>query len=706
MTGGIVSAMQNTFTLSGALSITDGNATGIPDPSFASTGTLVLDGGADQNFTKGANTTLELTNLTLENSGGGTSDDIVANVNGGLNLSGALTITSGNLDLDSNGVAMVVERGITLADDSQATLTTDANMTVSGTILVNDSAIITVTGGTLTLNDDGDQSVDIDGQSIYNLTINNTGGGTNDDIIIAGGTLQLSGALTVTLGNLDLDTGTLAMIVERGITIADAAQATLTTDGNITASGSVSVGAGGTLTMNDSNTLTMNGDDQNLDTNGAPLKNLTIASSSGTTLTSNQTVEIALQVNTGSTFALDSYTLLATGSSVINYATVNEDTGMIYHTGSNVLITNSAYAEDNAHAVGNTMYFTITDTDENIDGTAADTVVVNVSGDGDSEAVTLTETNNTSGVFRGSIATQNATVSASGGTLEISTDGATVTLSFGDHQDALIATDTATVATAGPSAADSNTTDQGSGGGGRGSGRRSPGGQGYGAAPSVPEEEADKGAAEDISDAVGGQLPNKRGLLEVTAHGAALVLKDVPVKDWFAKYIFDIVKAGIASGYKDARGRLTGEFGPANNVTYAEIAKMASESASIPPLHGSATPRNRSARGQWSAKYIAGMEELGVSVFGDPALDINSPAPRGAVLQILLETFGTELTEATGTIYNDVSSGTDHASAIETATTDGIVSGDDDKNTFRPRHPINRAEISKVVIKAIEAYGN
>ncbi len=49
--------MQNTFTLSGALSITDGNGTGIPDPSFASTGTLVLDGGADQNFTKGANTT-------------------------------------------------------------------------------------------------------------------------------------------------------------------------------------------------------------------------------------------------------------------------------------------------------------------------------------------------------------------------------------------------------------------------------------------------------------------------------------------------------------------------------------------------------------------------------------------------------------------------------------------------------------------------
>ena len=246
-TGGIVTGLMNTFSLSGSLSITKG-ADSVYS-TFTNTGTLVFNGNADQNLTVGANVTKTFKNLTLNNVGAGTSDDIVTNVNGGLFLSGALVITSGNLDLTTNSVAFVTDRGITLADSSNASLTTNSAVTASGTILVNDAATLTVTAGTWTLNDDSDQTVDFDGQSLYNLTINNTGGGTSDDIVIAGGTLAVSNDLVVTLGNIDLVTNALALDVNDDVTIAGTAQATL-------AGGTMNIG--GDLTLNTNGSFSQN----------------------------------------------------------------------------------------------------------------------------------------------------------------------------------------------------------------------------------------------------------------------------------------------------------------------------------------------------------------------------------------------------------------------------------------------------------------
>src|SRR3989338_8873802 len=273
---------MSSFSLSGSLSITKG-ADSVYS-TFTNTGTLIFNGNADQNFTVGANVTKTFRNLTLRNVGGGTSDDIVTNVNGGLFLSGALVITSGNLDLTTNSVAMVVDRGITLADSSDATLTTDSNVTASGTILVNDAATITVTAGTWTLNDDSDQTVDFDGQSLYSLTINNAGGTTIDDVVVAADSqILLSGALIITLGNLDLTTNTETLVVDRGITIADAAQATLTTNSTVFASGTILVNDAATLTVT-AGTWTLNDDsDQTVDFDGQSVFNLTVNNNGGGT---------------------------------------------------------------------------------------------------------------------------------------------------------------------------------------------------------------------------------------------------------------------------------------------------------------------------------------------------------------------------------------------------------------------------------------
>jgi len=528
--------------------------------------------------------------------------------------------------------------------------------------------------------------------SFKNLTLNNTAGGTSDDIIVSGTPLKLSGALLITQGNLDLDTGNVALLADSGVTLAANAQATITSDQNITASGHIVAGAGAAFVMSN-NTLTLNGKNQNLDTNNSPLYNLTIAPSGTVTLTSDQSVTHTLQVNTGSTLDLNGYTLYATGATIINYGTITEGASRIEHNAT-VLITDSSYVEDNTLAVG-TIYLSVADGDENIDGTVQDSFTATVTlTNGDSESVTLTESSNNSGVFRGSIPlTFGVNYVASDGGLE-ATETSTMTLSYTDAQDGETATDSATY-TADSSSSSTATTTGGASGGRRGSGG--------GGSTVVSSSVASQASQSSSAAAVGGDLPQVRGKLSVTIGGQSLVLQDVPVNQWFAPYVLSLVNAGIVSGYKNAQGVLTGEFKPENNVTYAELAKMAVEAAGL-TARVDKTPQNRSARGQWSSGYIAALEERGVSVFAAPALDVNTVASRGAVLQVIQEAFGRSIPDAQGGVYSDVSVRTAHAGAIESGTASGIVSGDDGKSTFRPTASINRAEVSKIIEKAMQTY--
>lgn len=55
---------------------------------------------------------------------------------------------------------------------------------------------------------------------------------------------------------------------------------------------------------------------------------------------------------------------------------------------------------------------------------------------------------------------------------------------------------------------------------------------------------------------------------------------DVDEDDWFAKYVAFASGKAIISGYKDASGNLTGEFGPTDDATRAEAAKIVSNGLS------------------------------------------------------------------------------------------------------------------------------
>ncbi|MDD5054935.1 MAG: carboxypeptidase regulatory-like domain-containing protein [Candidatus Peribacteraceae bacterium] len=240
-------------------------------------------------------------------------------------------------------------------------------------------------------------------------------------------------------------------------------------------------------------------------------------------------------------------------------------------------------------------------------------------------------------------------------------------------------------------------------------------------------------------------IPAVQGFLSVTVEGKKTLFRDVPLQQWFAPYIDTIISAGIASGYRNTQGKLTGEFGPGNSVTYAEIAKMALQSSGKPVASSTTGLKNRSARNHWSARYIREAESRSLSVFGN-RLNVKLPATRGAVMQTLVEALNiTEQPAATPTALSASGSGTtatgtgalsgtgsglespaaspaisspsvtfsdlkdthQNAAAIKLLATLGVISGDTDGSgrltgKVRPNASINRAEVAKIISKLIE----
>lgn len=176
---------------------------------------------------------------------------------------------------------------------------------------------------------------------------------------------------------------------------------------------------------------------------------------------------------------------------------------------------------------------------------------------------------------------------------------------------------------------------------------------------------------------------------------------DVSSTDWFSPYVASVSGWGVVSGYKDAQGNPTGQYGPGNNVTVAEMLKMAFKAAhtdtttcgAVPPLHSTAL-------GHWAQAFVSCGEQMNVRVLKDPNVDLNRPVTRAEVLAILDDVFG----ENVPPLYSNFKDTQGHPleSDIAFAYLNGVVSGDTnsqgaDTGTFRPNDPINRAEVAKIV---------
>jgi hypothetical protein len=199
-----------------------------------------------------------------------------------------------------------------------------------------------------------------------------------------------------------------------------------------------------------------------------------------------------------------------------------------------------------------------------------------------------------------------------------------------------------------------------------------------------------------------------------TIDGKLVVFTDVPRTAWFAPYVRDIAEQNIVSGYRSPEGVPTGLFGPQDNVTIEQMAKVMlyASSHDTDACSGSGTTllNQTVGSGSWSVPFITCAEKLQWTIFSDGSVNVARPATRSEVIITLMQAFGITPSEPTGTAFTDVPLTMLFSSAIEQAKRDGIVSGYTDASgfpngLFGPGDPVTRAEFAKIVTLGMQVYG-
>jgi hypothetical protein len=629
---------------------------------------------------------------------------------------GSFVIGSSNLRVGAGtlrGTARALRVTGSITQTGGFILEMSSTVSLSGSLSIQNDATFAATG-TLIFSGNANQTLGVASAATLiagNITLRNTGSAGSNKIILdcynissaacGVGLFAPSSSVTVTTGQLDLATNSNALLLlDGGITVANNALASVSVgNGTLIMSGSLTVGSAGSISFGADASLSFSGTGTiSINLNGASamdsfyvIKQDDIAELNGcpnVTLASNVSADAVVLVGNPCTLNLSSYTLAATGAQFYNLGVINRQTGRLVTAATDFAAADNTYSSALTNVgIGNQIYLSITDPGRNLNYANLETLSVTLTTtEGDSETLTMTEITSNGlfgyaaiyGVFRGSVGTtEEQSVTVGDGIIQLLGNSTTVTISYTDPVDGLSNTTSVTLSR---SASTSSTAS--SGGGGGGSRRTLPG-------------TSSSSSTSSVSSASSSSSSSSKGF------------NDVPSNAWFASFVHQLMERGIVSGYKDAQGNPLHEFRPTNSVTYAELAKMAAEAAGLSPLTGSSM--NTSDDGQWSEGYIALLESREVSVFQNHALDVNTPAPRGAVVQILLETFGITDGGPAGSPtnrYDDVPSSSPYFLAISIATHEGVISGDDGKFTFRPNDPVNRAETAKMVLKTILRWGN
>lgn len=236
--------------------------------------------------------------------------------------------------------------------------------------------------------------------------------------------------------------------------------------------------------------------------------------------------------------------------------------------------------------------------------------------------------------------------------------------------------------------------------------------QGYIEAEMLREQEAELFPEEQIaSGSILDQMRDERvsTYVSVVINGKLVVFRDVLRTAWYAPYVRDIAEQGIVSGYQTAQGIPTGDFGPGDNVTVEQMAKVMMLASGKFDDDCPKTPKNLTASGSWSASYVACAEKLQWSIFGDGTIDVKRPALRNEVIVTLLQAFEIQPGERTGIAFEDVTSSTQFGAFIERAKADNIISGYTDQagrptGFFGPQDKVTRAEFAKIVTLGMQMY--
>ncbi len=188
-------------------------------------------------------------------------------------------------------------------------------------------------------------------------------------------------------------------------------------------------------------------------------------------------------------------------------------------------------------------------------------------------------------------------------------------------------------------------------------------------------------------------LPSDAGRLAMPINGKNVRFSDIPTNAWFACPVHDVINIGAFDGYRNIQGEPLGIYGPTDSITWGQLAKVVLRLAKVEvPV--------ASEKEDWYVPYMRTAKTLHYSAFKG-SITASAAVTRGAVVVTILEAL--DIPIKNGELpYSDVPTDSPYADAIATATTLGIVSGDEGKKTFRPDAPINRAEVAKMIMKTWE----
>ncbi len=165
---------------------------------------------------------------------------------------------------------------------------------------------------------------------------------------------------------------------------------------------------------------------------------------------------------------------------------------------------------------------------------------------------------------------------------------------------------------------------------------------------------------------------------------------------WYTKYVAPLAKLGIVRGKGDGRN-----FDPGGNVTVAEILTMAFRVSGDEEISGNSELCSGKFQGHWANKFVGWAESKGLSIVSQ-CTDINRPALRWEVAQVLLETANGEVGRSDDTCFVDVKSSDQPTNSVVCgARKTGILKGTDGRaNAY---NKIIRAEAATMVKQAAEA---
>ena len=154
------------------------------------------------------------------------------------------------------------------------------------------------------------------------------------------------------------------------------------------------------------------------------------------------------------------------------------------------------------------------------------------------------------------------------------------------------------------------------------------------AAPPEPEE-AETPPEPEESDAPEDVSGPESALSEEEAEALPEeVFPDVPVTAWYARYVAQLVSAGVVNGYED------GTFRPQNDVTWGEALKLILRASGFPEQEP-AEPEEKGAPVHWASGYLAFAEDKDY-VPGASVGDLNAPVTRDALADLCAATLELE----------------------------------------------------------------